>query len=161
MRMWVRNVILVAVGFLLGAVVTASLMWSPARLPVTRTSGPTFVATGPVVAAASIPARFVTNISNLWTLPPHRVGVLNRDLDEEYLRLPFNPPTLRSMGLIDHRYQPNPELDDLGDGIEPAERHNLFEMRKYEERVIRGMHSEPPLLPLYFVPSGRPLENDR
>lgn len=107
MKIRTRDVVLLAFGFVIGAVVTVSLTSTPARAPAAPAS--TFVATGPVLAVASLPPwfRIATNIQ--LQLPPRRFEM--RDSFDS--QSPLYPPMDRSVDLIDTRYQPDIKLDDL------------------------------------------------
>ena len=106
MKIRARDVGLLAVGFIIGAVVVVSLTSKPTRPPAAPVLGT--VATGSVLATASLPPRFITitNIQIHTPLPP-------RSIDSLDPQSPLYTPMRQPMHLIDTRYQPDIKLDDL------------------------------------------------
>ena len=107
MKIRTRDVGLLAFGFAIGAVVTASLTSTPARGPAAPAS--TFVATGPVLAVASLPPQFIGTTNFQLQLPPMRFEMR----DSFDAQSPLYPPMRRSVDLIDTRYQPDIKPEDL------------------------------------------------
>ena len=115
MKIRIRDVGLLTAGFILGAfVMLLSLASPPTRMKAAAT--PRVVATGPVVDVASLSALFVTNFSitnNQWEQPSLRGLRWTVDPDRMNARGPLYPGRPGSVDLIDTRYRPDIQLDDL------------------------------------------------
>jgi hypothetical protein len=98
MKIKTRDVGLLAIGFILGVVLTVSLTTTTPTRPAS-----TLVLTGPTVASASPPPAFVS-ITNMWQAPPVHIVHPPRFIDS------FDS---RRLDLIDYRYQPDIKLDDF------------------------------------------------
>ena len=107
MKIQTRDIVLLALGFVIGAVVTVSLTSTPARVPTAPAS--TFVATGPVLAVASLPPQFIITTNIQLQSPPMRFEML----DSFDSQSPLYPPMRRSVDLIDTRYQPDIKPEDF------------------------------------------------
>jgi hypothetical protein len=110
MKIGARDVGLLAVGIIVGAVVAVSLTSTPIRPPAAPALGT--VVTGPVLAAASLPPRFITTTNIQWQASPIHIGLPPRSIDSFDPQSPPFPP-MRPMHLIDTRYLPDIKLDDL------------------------------------------------
>ena len=108
MKIKTRDVGLLAVGFVAGAIITASLTSTPKRPVTTPTTR--VVATGPLLAAASLPPALATNF--VIQLPPLR-SVMPQASGGLGVQSPLYPPPRPSVDLIDTRYQPDIKLDDM------------------------------------------------
>lgn len=93
-----RDVGLLAVGFIIGAVVVTSPTFRPMRPPA-------------AAVLASLPPRSITITNIEWQLPPNRVVRLPQSLDSVDPLL--YPRARRSMHLIDTHYKPDVNLDDM------------------------------------------------
>lgn len=107
MKIRTRDVGLLALGFVIGAVVTVLLTSTPARVPTAPASR--VVATGPVLAVASLPPQFIIATNLQLQSPPLRFEM--RDSFDS--QSPLYPPMRRSVDLIDTRYQPDIKPEDL------------------------------------------------
>jgi hypothetical protein len=105
MKIRTRDFALLAVGFVIGALVIVSLITPLTRPPVAPTSS--IVTTGPTLAAASLPFRFIPATNIQWQLPPVHI-----ELPPKFMEI-FDPANPRSLYLIDAGYQPDIKLDDL------------------------------------------------
>jgi hypothetical protein len=109
MKIEIREVGLLAVGFMIGAVVAVSLTTTPTR--PAGAPAPSPVATGPVLAAASLPPRIITITNIQWEAAPIRAllpAIESFDAPSQ-----LNPLMRQNVDLIDTRYQPDIKLDDL------------------------------------------------
>lgn len=105
MKLRTRDVGLLALGFVSGAVVTAWL--TPAPAPVPLASSALFQSTQ--LYAVALPPLDLT-LSNLdLRLPPMRFN----SSDSFDPQSPLRPPERRSLDLIDSRYQPDLKSEDL------------------------------------------------
>ena len=110
MKIITRDVGLLAIGLVIGAIITVLLASTPTRPPTAPTSS--IMATGPVLAAASLSLPLsITNIQ--WQTPPLEIDLPPRFLDSFDPQSPLYPPMSRNVDLIDTRYQPDIKLDDL------------------------------------------------
>lgn len=108
MKLRTRDVGLLALGFVSGAVVTAWLSSAPAPVPVA--SSALFQSTQ--LYAVALPPRDLT-LSNLdLRLPPRRFAPGDSFDPPSALR----PPERRALDLIDLRYQPDVKPEDLTTG---------------------------------------------
>ena len=111
MKIKTRDVGLLAVGFIVGAVIAVSLTTTPTRPASAPASGT--LATGPVLAAASLPPRFITITNVQWEAPPIHIVLPPRFIDSFDSQSPLYPPMRLNVDLIDTRYQPDINLDNL------------------------------------------------
>jgi hypothetical protein len=110
MKIQTRDLGLLAVGFVLGAIITVWLTSTPSR-PATI-SASRVVATGPVLPAFSLPPRLTTtNIQ--WGAPPIHIVLPPRFIDSFDSQSPLYPPMRQPVDLIDTRFQSDIKLDDL------------------------------------------------
>ena len=111
MKIKIRDVALLAGGFILGAILTASLTTTPTGPPAASASR--VVLTGPAMAAASLPppVMVITNIQ--WQMPPVEIILPPRLIDSFDSQSPLYPPPRRPVDLIDTRYRPDIKMDDL------------------------------------------------
>ena len=107
MKIQTRDVGLLALGFVVGAVVTVALTSTPTHVPTAPASR--VVATGPVLAVASLPSQFIITTNIQLQSPPLRFEMPG-SFDSQS---PLYPPMRRPVDLIDTRYQPDIKLDDL------------------------------------------------
>ena len=111
MKIRTRDLALLAVGFGIGAVVAVSVTTTLTRPPAAPASS--IVATGPALAAASLPLRFIPATNLQWQLPPVHVELPPRFIDIFDPLNPRYPPPRRRVDLIDTRYQPDIRPEDL------------------------------------------------
>ena len=112
MKISARDIGLLAVGFIIGAVVAVSLTSTPMRPAAAPPLGT--VATGPVLASASLPPSFITVTNLEWEAPPIHVVLPPRFIDSLDSQNPLYPQMMRrNVDLLDTRYQPDIRLDDL------------------------------------------------
>jgi hypothetical protein len=111
MKITARNVGLLAVGFIMGAVAMVLLTTSPTRPPSAAPLG--IVVTGPFLAATSLSPRFITITNVQWQGPPSHIVLPPRSIDSFDSQSPVYSPMRQPMHLIDTRYEPNIRLDDL------------------------------------------------
>ncbi len=110
MKITIRDARLLAVGFIVGLLVAVSFN-TTTRPPTTPASS--VMVTGPVLAAASLPPRLITLTNIQWQAPPVHIVLPPRFIDSFDSQGPLYPPVQRRLDLIDLRYQPDIELDDL------------------------------------------------
>ena len=108
MKIRARDVGLLAVGFIIGAIVAISFTTKPARPPTAPALGT--LATGPVLAAVSLPPQFIT-MTNIQMPPIHMVLPM-RSIENFDPQSPLYPPMPRPLHLIDTRPQPDLKLDN-------------------------------------------------
>jgi len=111
MKISARDVGMLAVGFIIGAVVDVSITTTSDRPPAAPASSA--VAIGPVVAAASLSLPSIPETNVQWQLPPVHIKLPPEFIDVFDSTDPLYPPPRRSVHLIDTRYQPDIKLDDL------------------------------------------------
>jgi hypothetical protein len=111
MKVKTRDVGWLAVGFILGAMVTASLTTRPTQPPSAPAS--TIVLTSPTLAAASLPPAFIAITNIQWEAPPVHIVQPPQFIDNLDSQNPVYPPPHRPVDLIDTRYRPDIKLDGL------------------------------------------------
>jgi hypothetical protein len=108
MKIRIRDIGLLAVGFVLGAILTALLSSTPPRPAAPPSSR--VVAAGPLLASATVPTPFPTNF--ILQIPPMRM-IIPRVPNRLDAQSPSFPSERRPVDLIDMRYQPDIKMDGL------------------------------------------------